>query len=383
MSFSDTERRRSPPWDSFRAPCAPGHGFSRGRVWAIRVIHTPSSPSAQLADANCQHGTGRCIRLGAHRVVRAASSRRQAVVAMRTPATSFAPPHYAALAVERPRQGDAAPHGECVPASGELVQTRQNAFAQRRLQQLQHVGRHARPPDRQLAAVTCPQLPQRLAAPSQHLRAAHIRALGRSRNPFRLPARLTPQSLRVGRPEDVALPGSDLAEDTTRQARLGLHQEVHGIMRQVIVVARTMPRGQPRSPLSDDRHQVAAPGHLGERHVHKRHRNHATRGRHTGFPTPAIPVAPSDGYQGSPLGLPQDRLRGQRRAASSRDRLLRRSFRAGVNLHIPKSEAVRGVPWVTAGDRSFPPFRHRMWHGCGHPWRIPAHGSGWRYLECG
>lgn len=210
--------------------------------------------------------------------------------------------------------------------------------------------------------MTCPPLPQRLTAPSQILRAAHIRALGRTRNPFRLPARLTPQPLRVGRPEDVALPGSDLAEDTTRQARLGLHQEVHGIMRQVIVVARTMPRGQPRSPLSDDRHQVAAPGHLGERHVHKRHGNRATGRRHTGFPHPATRVAPSDGYLGSPLD-PQDRLRGQRHTASSRDRLLirkfgtfrperasrqgypglRRSFRAEVNLRVPRSEAIRGV----------------------------------------
>ena len=232
----------------------------------------------------------------AHRVVRAPSSRRQAVVAAANPVTSLMSPHHAALAVERPRQGDAAPYGECVPASGELIQAGQDAFAQRRLQQLQHVRRHARPPDRQLAAVTCPQLPQRLAAPSQILRAAHIRALGRSRNPFRLPARLTPQPFRVSRPEDVALPGSDLAEDTTGQARLGLHQEVHGIMRQVIVIARTMPRGELRSPLSDDRHQVAAPSHFSERHVHRRHGNRATGRRHTGFPHPRdlSPVLPID-----------------------------------------------------------------------------------------
>ena len=55
------------------------------------------------------------------------------------------------------------------------------------------------------------------------------------------PAGLTPLRPGIGRPEDVVLAGGDLAEDTAGQARLGLRQEVHGIMGQVIVVARTMP----------------------------------------------------------------------------------------------------------------------------------------------
>jgi hypothetical protein len=65
------------------------------------------------------------------------------VVAAASPVTSLMSPHHVALVVERPRQGDASPYGECVPAGGELAQTRQDAFAQRRLQQLQHVRRHA------------------------------------------------------------------------------------------------------------------------------------------------------------------------------------------------------------------------------------------------
>jgi hypothetical protein len=90
-------------------------------------------------------------------------------------------------------------------------------------------------------AVTGSQLPQRLADPGQLLGAGHIRTLSRGRGPFRFPAGLTPLRPGIGRPEDGVLAGGDLTEDTAGQASLGLHQEMHGIMGQVIVVARTIP----------------------------------------------------------------------------------------------------------------------------------------------
>jgi hypothetical protein len=103
-------------------------------------------------------------------------------------------------------------------------------------------------------------------------------------SPFRLPALLTPQHSRVGCPEDVAPASCDPAEDTAGQSRLGLHDEVHGVMGQVIVVARTVPRGQLRCAVSDDRHPVAPPGRFGERHVHRCHGIRVTGKRGTGFP---------------------------------------------------------------------------------------------------
>jgi hypothetical protein len=45
----------------------------------------------------------------------------------------------------------------------------------------------------------------------------------------------------IGPPEDVVLASGDLTEDTAGQVRFGLHQEVHGIMGQVIVVTGTRP----------------------------------------------------------------------------------------------------------------------------------------------
>jgi hypothetical protein len=102
-------------------------------------------------------------------------------------------------------------------------------------------GINVREPDRQRVAVTGSQLPQRLADPGQLLGAGHIRTLSRGRGALGFPAGLTPLSPGIGRPEDVVLAGGDLAEDTAGQARLCLHQEVHGIMGQVIVVARAIP----------------------------------------------------------------------------------------------------------------------------------------------
>ena len=37
-------------------------------------------------------------------------------------------------------------------------------------------------------------------------------------------------------------------------------------------------------------------------------------------------------------------------------------FRQGLNLHMPRLAGVRAVPWMTAGDRRFPPVLARMWH---------------------
>ena len=43
-------------------------------------------------------------------------------------------------------------------------------------------------------------------------------------------------------------------------------------------------------------------------------------------------------------------------------RCLEGRFRQGVNLRVPRSVADLRCPWVTAGDRSFPPVLARKWH---------------------
>ena len=67
----------------------------------------------------------------------------------------------------------------------------------------------------------------------------------------------------------------------------------------------------------------------------------------------------------------------------TRDPLLRRSFHAGGRPARAQVGRRLRCPWVTAGDLSFPLVLARMWHGYRHLWRISAHGSGWRYVECG
>jgi hypothetical protein len=44
------------------------------------------------------------------------------------------------------------------------------------------------------------------------------------------------------------------------------------------------------------------------------------------------------------------------------DQLLRRSFRAGGQPAGTQVGDCSRCPWVTAGDRSFPPVLARMWH---------------------
>jgi hypothetical protein len=52
--------------------------------------------------------------------------------------------------------------------------------------------------------------------------------------------------------------------------------------------------------------------------------------------------------------------------------LLRRSFHAGGQPVRVQIGGRSGCPWVTAGDRSFPPVLVRMWHGYGHLRRMPT-----------
>jgi len=51
------------------------------------------------------------------------------------------------------------------------------------------------------------------------------------------------------------------------------------------------------------------------------------------------------------------------------DPLLRRSFQAGGQPARAQVGGRSGCPWVTAGDRSFPPVLARVWHGCANPRR--------------
>jgi hypothetical protein len=52
----------------------------------------------------------------------------------------------------------------------------------------------------------------------------------------------------------VAAPRGDLAEDAGGQGRLRFDDEVHGIVRQVLVISGTLPRRQLRPTLAGDRH---------------------------------------------------------------------------------------------------------------------------------
>ena len=51
------------------------------------------------------------------------------------------------------------------------------------------------------------------------------------------------------------------------------------------------------------------------------------------------------------------------------DPLLRRSFQAGGQPAHAQIGRRSGCPWVTAGERSFPPVLAQMWHGCRHSQR--------------
>jgi hypothetical protein len=43
----------------------------------------------------------------------------------------------------------------------------------------------------------------------------------------------------------------------------------------------------------------------------------------------------------------------------------------------PAHIGVSQTSYITVGQDFADPLR------MGHPWRTPAHGSGWRYVECG
>lgn len=52
-----------------------------------------------------------------------------------------------------------------------------------------------------------------------------------------------------------------------------------------------------------------------------------------------------------------------RRAQDVPDLLLRSSFRAGGQPAPAQIGGRSWYPWLTAGDRSFPPLLARLWHG--------------------
>src|ERR1700733_12276937 len=70
---------------------------------------------------------------------------------------------------------------------------------------------------------------------------------------------------RIGRAEDVVLAGGDASEHATRQARFAFRDEVHRVVREVVVVAGTLSRCEVDAALALDTHEVPAPRCLSER----------------------------------------------------------------------------------------------------------------------
>ena len=136
-----------------------------------------------------------------------------------------------------------------MPARRELVEPGDDALGQPGLEIL---GRHPIEPLWQLAAMSRPQFPQQLADGGQILRPSHLGMLDRAGLPLRLLALLMPLEPIVGRPEQVALAGRDPAEGAPGQPRLDLHEEMQGVVRQVVVVPGAVPWRQLRPAFADD-----------------------------------------------------------------------------------------------------------------------------------
>ena len=83
-----------------------------------------------------------------------------------------------------------------------------------------------------------------------------------------LPPGETALQIAVGGHEDVVLASREPTEDPTGQLRFRLNDEVNGVVWQVVVVTRALPRLELHAVLADGRHEVPTTWSLGERHFH-------------------------------------------------------------------------------------------------------------------
>jgi hypothetical protein len=104
-----------------------------------------------------------------------------------------------------------------------------------------------------------PQLPQRQANCRQSFRPSHVLTIfGRSRPATFAPGQ-APLQFAIDGDEDVVLTPSQSTEDAPRQLSFSLNDEVHRIVRQVVVVAGTLTGREARPVLAHDRHEVTPP----------------------------------------------------------------------------------------------------------------------------